>query len=113
MLPTVESFDTEATACVPVVAEPKCDKVGRILMEMRYYLTLCHHDHPMLVQVELVLPKQVCRELLYGFAEKPIQPHYQVLEVTVDQMIFDHHEIMIMIVGQGNDKKSPGFHLFS
>ena len=124
MLPTVESFDTEATACVPVVAEPKCDKVGRSLMEMRYYLTLCHHDliivnygrnkdHPMLVQVELVLPKQVCRELLYGFAEKPIQPHYQVLEVTVDQMIYDHHEIMIMIVGQGNDKKSPGFHIFS
>ena len=32
-------------------------------------------------QVELVLPKQVCRELLYGFAEKPIQPHYQHLEV--------------------------------
>ena len=28
MLPTVESFDTEATACVPVVAEPKCDKVS-------------------------------------------------------------------------------------
>ena len=60
-------------------------------------------DHLMLVQVELVLPKQVCRELLYGFAEKPIQPHYQVLEVTVDQMVYDHHEIMIMIVGQGND----------
>jgi len=56
MLPTVEPFDTEATACVPVVAKPKCDKV------------------------ELVLPKQVCRELLYGFAEKPIQPHYQHLE---------------------------------
>ena len=106
MLPTVESFDTEATACVPVVAEPKCDKVGRRLIEMGHYLTL-------LVQVELVLPKQVCRELLYGFAEKPIQPHYQVLEVIVDKMIYDHHEIMIMIVGQGNDKKSPGFHLFS
>ena len=30
MLPTVESFDTEATACVPVVAEPKCDKVGSL-----------------------------------------------------------------------------------
>ena len=86
-------------------------------MEMRHFLTLCHHDfiivnyggnkdHPMLAQVELVLPKQVCRELLYGFAEKPIQPHYQVLEVTVDQMIYDHHEIMIMIVGQGNDKKA-------
>ena len=27
MLPTVEPFDTEATACVPVVAKPKCDKV--------------------------------------------------------------------------------------
>ena len=53
----------------------------------------------MLVQVELVLPKQVCRELLYGFAEKPIQPHYQVLEVTVG-------EITIMIVGHGNYKKS-------
>ena len=35
------------------------------------------------LQVELVLPKQVCRELLYGFAEKPIQPHYQHLEVIL------------------------------
>lgn len=47
-----------------------------------------------MIQVELVLPKQVCRELLYGFAEKPIQPHYQVLEVIVDFgsvfMILDH-----------------------
>merc|ERR1719266_442649 len=51
MLPTVESFDTEATACVPVVASPKCDKV------------------------ELVLPKQVCRELLYGYAEKPVHTY--------------------------------------
>ena len=27
------------------------------------------------VQVELVLPKQICRELLYGYAEKPVQHH--------------------------------------
>ena len=35
MLPTVESFDTEATACVPVVAEPKCDKVCTSTIHVR------------------------------------------------------------------------------
>ena len=25
--------------------------------------------------MELVLPKQVCRELLYGYAEKPVHQH--------------------------------------
>ena len=34
MLPTVESFDTEATACVPVVAEPKCDKVASLKIQL-------------------------------------------------------------------------------
>ena len=26
-------------------------------------------------QVELVLPKQICRELLYGYAEKPVHSY--------------------------------------
>jgi len=50
-LPSVEASDSEAQACVPVVANPKCDKV------------------------ELVLPKQICRELLYGYAEKPVHSY--------------------------------------
>jgi len=50
-LPNVEETEEEAKACVPVVAKPKCDKV------------------------ELVLPKQVCRELLYGYAEKPVHQY--------------------------------------
>merc|ERR1711874_106952 len=50
-LPSVEEVAIEAEACVPVVAKPKCDKV------------------------ELVLPKQVCRELLYGYAEKPVHQY--------------------------------------
>jgi len=50
-LPSVEESDSEAQACVPVVANPKCDKV------------------------ELVLPKQICRELLYGYAEKPVHSY--------------------------------------
>jgi len=50
-LPSVEEVEVEAQACVPVVAKPKCDKV------------------------ELVLPKQVCRELLYGYAEKPVHTY--------------------------------------
>lgn len=50
-LPSVEEADTTAQACVPVAANPKCD------------------------QVELVLPKQICRELLYGYAEKPVHPY--------------------------------------
>ena len=29
----------------------------------------------MMFQVELVLPKQVCRELLYGYAEKPVHQY--------------------------------------
>lgn len=39
----------------PVVAQPKGDKV----------------------ELVLVLPKQVWGELLYGFAEKPVQQQYQ------------------------------------
>ena len=42
MLPTVESFDTEATACVPVVAEPKCDKVSAHVISTFSYMSLVH-----------------------------------------------------------------------
>merc|ERR1711971_771427 len=50
-LPNAEETTLDVTACIPVVDKPKCDKV------------------------ELVLPKQICRELLYGYAEKPVQHH--------------------------------------
>ena len=31
-----------------------------------------HNSYYHLLQVELVLPKQVCRELLYGYVEKTV-----------------------------------------
>ena len=38
-------------------------------------LTWQYIAHTSSLQVELVLPKQICRELLYGYAEKPVQHH--------------------------------------
>lgn len=59
----------EVSACVPVVDGPKCDKVI-FSISISVFCSLLIG-----VQVELVLPKQICRELLYGYAEKPVH-HY-------------------------------------
>ena len=36
-----------------------------------------HNSYYHLLQVELVLPKQVCRELLYGYVEKTEETSYR------------------------------------
>lgn len=89
-LPTVEPAKMDATACVPVVSDPKCDKV------------------------ELVLPKQVCRELLYGYAEKPIQKynvnfesHHQPPSYTTTTSYTSHHP-KIKYLNKAEDRQDLG-----
>ena len=56
MLPTIESIDTEATACVPVVAAPKCDKVIHLHLQHLQHLHMQHLQHLHLQH----LPVTVC-----------------------------------------------------
>ena len=71
-LPNAEETTIDVTACVPVVDKPQCDKV--VLNDGSCTLNLNDTTY---LQVELVLPKQVCRELVYGYAEKPVVPVHQ------------------------------------
>ena len=47
-VPGLEDVPTTIEKCQPVVGAPKCQRV------------------------ELVLPKQVCQDIIYGFTHKPI-----------------------------------------
>ena len=45
------------------------------LFEIQRFFILSNANYFLPPQVELVLPKQICRELLYGYAEKPVHQY--------------------------------------
>jgi len=66
MLPTVECEDITEERCVPLPAlEPADVPAQQCTVDL---------GEPECKPVELILPKQVCQELLYGHASKPHHP---------------------------------------
>jgi len=66
MLPTVECEDITEERCVPLPSLEAAD-VSAEQCSVEAGPPSCN-------QVELVLPKQVCKELIYGHASKPVHP---------------------------------------